>query len=93
MSNVIAFPKMYGKQVALLTESKMYVGELCESEEILGAPVIALNHAFVAPITARPGENEVVNLVSVHVRWDKVVAISPADHFQIHYSQPSDTEE
>lgn len=94
MAEIIQFPSnMYGKQIALLTESKMYIGELCKPDNILGVPIIQLNRAVVAPINSHPKEGEVINLLSVHVRWDKVVAFAPADHFQINYFQSSAGEE
>ena len=80
MSNVIQFPED-GEQVALYTNSHMYVGTVANSESIMGRAGIWLADAAIMPIKGQTVPAEILRLGSVLVMWDQVVAVSYAPDF------------
>ena len=88
MGEVIQFPKsMIGKQVALFTENRMYIGILGEQFDLVTDLSIRLENVVVCPIESRPSPESAIFLPEVLVLWNKVVAIAPADSFQVKTSE------
>ena len=80
MSAVIQFPAP-GRKVALYTSSHMYVGTIAESQPILDRPGIWLTDASIMPIKGQVTPEEVLQLDSVLVLWDRVTALSDCPGF------------
>lgn len=80
MSNVIQFPKD-GEQVALYTNSYMYVGRTAGPQSIMERAGIWLADAAIMPIKGQTVPAEILRLGSVLVMWDQVVAVSYAPDF------------
>ena len=89
LGEIIQFPKeMIGSRVAVFSDGYVYVGSLSSSFPIAGGMTIHLQDAFVMPVATRPKQEEIMTLPDVFVRWEKVSAFAPAEHFQITYSEP-----
>ena len=95
MGNIIQFPKtMTGRQVAIFTDNRMYIGILGEQVDLVSDISIRLENVAVSPIESRPSPESTISLPEVLVLWSKVVAVAPADSFQINVSgtQPAPEE-
>ena len=89
MGDVVRFPKaLLGSRVALFTENRMYVGVLGEQFDLVSDLSIRLENVAVSPIESRPSPESTIFLPEVLVLWGKVVAVAPADGFQINISGP-----
>ena len=88
MAEIIQFPKsMIGKRVVLFTENRMYIGTLKEQFDLVSDLSVRLENAAVAPIEAVPPAQSTISLPEVLVLWSRVVAVAPAEQFQINFPE------
>nr|DAD70870.1 MAG TPA: hypothetical protein [Siphoviridae sp. ctvok7] len=79
---------MVGSKVAVFTDTRMYIGTLEKQFDFVTSMSVSLVNVAVSPIVARPDPDEVIALPEVLILWDKVVAVAPADGFQVNVLQP-----
>lgn len=76
MGKVIEFPS--GTTIALYTQGFVYSGTLENKENIVSRSGIWLTNASIYPIASQVTPSQVLQLDSVCVFWDEVVAFSPS---------------
>ena len=74
MEKIINFPGA-GAKVALYTESHVYIGTVERGHDMIDRPGIWLINVTVLPIKSQASPSEMLELGSVLVFWDKVVAL------------------
>lgn len=79
---------MIGRRVVLFSDGYMYVGNLGNGIPMIQGLTIHLLDAVVAPVSASPSQGSVIALPDVFVRWERVSAFGPAEHFQLTHQAP-----